>query len=314
MLEPYRGRVYDPCCGSGGMFVQSVKFVERHGGGIRDIRVFGQEAVEETWRLAKMNLAIRRIDADLGDIWADTFANDKHPDLRADFVLANPPFNQDDWSANVARDAIRWPYGTPPDGNGNYAWMQIFLNHLAPGGRAGFVLANGALDAQDGGQRDIRRRLIESDLVECVVSLPDKLFATTKRGTPISVSLWFLAKDRSTRNGQILFIDGRGLGTLPTRRLRVLTDEDIGRVSSTFHLWRTDDPAYADIPGFCGSATAAEVAAHGWALIPGIYAGAPERDRADDDDVEALRAHALALLAKNVDLGRRTINLLERLR
>lgn len=301
MLEPYRGRVYDPCCGSGGMFVQSVEFVSRHGGRMGDVRVFGQEAVEETWRLAKMNLAIRRIDADLGDGHADTFANDKHPDLRADFVLANPPFNQDDWSSNTTRESHNWPYGTPPEGNGNFAWVQLFLNHLAPGGRAGFVLANGALDAK-GIQADIRGALVEADVVEAVISLPTKLFATTKRGTSIPVSLWFLAKDRKARKGETLFIDARGLGTMSGRRLRQLSDDDVAKVAATFHAWRASGD-YADVPGFCSSATSAQIKANEFALIPGIYTGSV--DRADDGevDIEVMRDSLLVLIEENKRLG-----------
>ncbi len=312
MLQPYRGQVYDPCCGSGGMFVQSVAFVSRHGGRIGNIRVFGQEAVEETWRLAKMNLAIRRIDADLGDAWADTFANDKHPDLRTEFVLANPPFNQDDWSSNTSREGHRWPYGLPPEGNGNYAWVQVFLRHLAPGGRAGFVLANGALDAKDSGQLEIRRRLIEADLVECIVALPTKLFATTKRGTSIPVSLWFLAKDRKIRNGQTLFVDARRLGKLSSRRLRVLTDEDIAKVADTYHAWRTsEDAPRADVPGFVRSVTTAEIAQRGWSLIPGMYVGSLERDE-EEHDFETLRAEVLQLVAHNSQLGQGLADALKR--
>ena len=303
MLEPYRGRVYDPCCGSGGMFVQSVEFVSRHGGRIGDVRVFGQEAVEETWRLAKMNLAIRRIDADLGDSWSDTFASDKHPDLRADFVLANPPFNQADWSANITRDSRRWPFGVPPDGNGNYAWVQVFMNHLAPGGRAGFVLANGALDAKDSGQLEIRRRLVEADVVECVVALPTKLFATTKRGTSIPVSLWFLSKDRAARRGETLFIDARGLGVLTSRRLRVLTADDIAKVANVFHSWRGGLAEYSDVLGFCQSATSSEIAEHAWSLIPGMYVGAETRIR-QTMDLEALRADLRQLLLDNASLAK----------
>jgi type I restriction enzyme M protein len=312
MLEPYRGRVYDPCCGSGGMFVQSVRFVERHGGGIRDVHVFGQEAVEETWRLAKMNLAIRRIDADLGDTWADTFASDKHPDIRADFVLANPPFNQDDWSANISRDSIRWPFGLPPEGNGNYAWIQVFLNHLAPGGRAGFILANGALDAKDATQAEIRRRVTEAGLIECVVALPTKLFATTKRGTSIPVSLWFLAKDRKTHRDEVLFVDARALGTMIGRRLRVLSDADIDRVATTFHAWREGASDFRPELGFCGSATIDQIASRGWSLTPGMYVGSGLVE-GDDVDLAGMRAQLLSLVEQNAGLGESLARELERL-
>ena len=311
MLEPYRGRVYDPCCGSGGMFVQSVEFVNRHGGRLGDVRVFGQEAVEETWRLAKMNLAIRRIDADLGDGHADTFADDKHPDLRADFVLANPPFNQDDWSSNTTITGHIWPYGAPAPGNGNYAWIQLFLNHLAPGGRAGFVLAKGSLDAGDE-QGAIRRALIEADLVECIVNLPTKLFATTRRGTSIPVSLWFLAKDRQHRKGQTLFIDGRGIGTMSGRRLRVLGDEDLAKVAGTFHAWRSgQDGTYEDVRGFSASATTDEIKKQGWSLVPGTYTGSAVHDD-DDVDVDGMRAEVLRLIEENARLGAAVTVALER--
>lgn len=312
MLEPYRGRVLDPCCGSGGMFVQSVDFVTRHGGRMGDVHVFGQEAVEETWRLAKMNLAIRRIDADLGDGHADTFADDKHPDLRVDFVLANPPFNQDDWSANTTREAHSWPYGAPPTGNGNYAWIQVFLNHLAPGGRAGFVLANGSLDVRDGGQQEIRRALIEADLVECIVSLPSKLFATTKRGTSIPVSLWFLAKDRTERKGETLFIDARERGSLASRRLRVLTPIDIEEIAGALRRWRAGENA--DEPGFARSATTEQIKAHNWSLIPGVYVERAARTGDDALDIQASLLKTHELLATNSDLGLRLDEMLERLR
>jgi type I restriction enzyme M protein len=314
MLEPYRGRVYDPCCGSGGMFVQSVDFVNRHGGRLGDVRVFGQEAVEETWRLAKMNLAIRRIDVDLGDGHADTFENDKHTDLRADFVLANPPFNQDDWSANTTREAHAWPYGTPPSGNGNYAWIQLFLNHLAPGGRAGFVLAKGSLDAEDE-QGAIRRAIIEADLVECVVTLPTKLFATTKRGTTIPVCLWFLAKDRKLRNHQTLFIDAREIGAMSGRRLRVLGDEDLERVAGTFGKWRNGaDGAYEDVPGFCATVSTAEIKRKGWTLVPGTYTGSVEHEETDNVTIEILLDEALVLLDENARLGEAASAALSRIR
>lgn len=315
MLEPYRGRVYDPCCGSGGMFVQSVDFVAGHGGRLGDVRVFGQEAVEETWRLAKMNLAVRRIEANLGDTWADTFSNDKHPDLRADFVLANPPFNQDDWSSNTSREAHIWPYGVPPTGNGNFAWVQLFLRHLAPGGRAGFVLAKGSLDTREGGQGEIREALIDNDLVECIVSLPTKLFATTRRGTSIPVCLWFLAKDRKRRSRQTLLIDGRSLGTRLNRRLTVLGDDDLGRITSTFRAWLAESDGYADVAGFCRSVDASEIAGRGYLLVPGAYIQSAALDEPHEaDGVEAMKKDVLAMLDENIGLAedlRRSIGALE---
>jgi type I restriction enzyme M protein len=313
VLQPFRGRVYDPCCGSGGMFVQSVEFVARRGGWIDNVRVFGQEAVEETWRLAKMNLAIRKIDADLGDTWADTFANDKHPDLRADFVIANPPFNQRDWSANASLDSHAWPFGTPPDGNGNYAWIQLFLQHLAPGGRAGFVLARGSLDTRENGQGLIRRRLVDADLVECIVNLPDKLFATTKRGTGIPVCLWFLARDRAVRRREVLFVDASRMGTLAGRRLRLLTPEDVEKIASTVERWRhgTD---YEDEPGFCQSASLDEIVAQDYVLIPGRYIeplSAPTDLELAELSADQLRSWAESQLIDEPDLYDDVLSALE---
>jgi type I restriction enzyme M protein len=308
MLAPYKGRIYDPCCGSGGMFVQSEKFVEAHGGKIGDISIYGQESNATTRRLALMNLALRGIEADFGPEHADTFRRDLHPDLRADYVLANPPFNDSDWFRKD--DDVRWQYGVPPKGNANFAWVQHFIHHLAPKGMAGFVLANGSMSSNQSGEGDIRRALIEADLVDCMVALPGQLFYSTQ----IPVCLWFLAKKkndgkRRDRRKQTLFIDARKLGALIDRVHRELTDADLQKIVGTYHAWRGDsltvrpEPvegqlAYQDIPGFCKSATTAEIAAHGHVLTPGRYVGAEEVE--DDGDpfeekmprlVAELRAH-----------------------
>jgi type I restriction enzyme M protein len=264
MIEPYKGRVFDPCCGSGGMFVQSEKFVEAHGGGRDDISIYGQESNPQTWRLAKMNLAIRGITANLGPRAADSFHDDLHKDLKADFILANPPFNVSDWGGERRRQDNRWKFGVPPVGNANFAWVQHFIYHLAPHGLAGFVLANGSLSSNQSGEGDIRRAIVEADIVDCIVSLPGQLFYTTQ----IPVSLWFLARDKSNgilkdkhlrdRRGEMLFIEARTLGRLETRALRVLDNvddpqsgrrNDIGKIVEAYHAWREARPGYSDVPG-----------------------------------------------------------------
>jgi type I restriction enzyme M protein len=290
MLEPYRGRVYDPCCGSSGMFVQSVEFIRAHakgngnGGKARaDISIYGQESNYTTWRLAKMNLAIRGIDGQIAH--GDTFHNDRHPDLKADFILANPPFNVSDWGGDRLRDDKRWKYGVPPAGNANFAWVQHIVHHLAPAGVAGFVLANGSMSSNQSGDGEIRKNLIEADLVDCMVALPGQLFYSTQ----IPACLWFLARDRKNdkfrdRRGHVLFIDARKLGPLVDRTHRELTDEDIARIAGTYHAWRGEKEAgeYADVPGFCKSAPMEEVRKHGHVLTPGRYVGA----EAQEDDAE----------------------------
>lgn len=288
MLEPYEGRVYDPCCGSGGMFVQSSEFVATHGGRQADIAIYGQEFVATTWRLAKMNLAIRGIEANLGDRSDDTFHRDQFPDLRADFILANPMFNQDDWFTDALRDDVRWAYGVPPAGNGNFAWVQHFVHHLAPNGTAGFVLANGSLSSKQSGEGEIRRKLVEADLVDCIVALPEKLFFNT--GIP--VCLWFVAKNRHgnghrARQGEVLFIDARQIGRMETRTLRVLDDADVAKVADSYHAWRSKSPEvpYEDVAGFCKVASLDDLEQHDYVLTPGRYVGTAEAD-VDDEPME----------------------------
>jgi type I restriction enzyme M protein len=297
MLAPYKGRVFDPCCGSGGMFVQSEKFVEAHGGRIGDIAVYGQESNPTTWRLAEMNLAIRGIEAHLGGEHADSFRRDLHPDLKADYVLANPPFNDSDWSGAQLRDDPRWKYGVPPAGNANFAWVQHFIHHLAPAGIAGFVLANGSMSSNQSGEGDIRKAIIEADLVDCMVSMPGQLFYST----PIPVCLWFLARAKKNgkfrdRRKETLFIDARKMGTLIDRVHRDLTVEDVVRIAGTYHAWRGDKGAgkYEDVPGFCKSATTEEIAAHGCVLTPGRYVGAEDIE----DDGEPFEDKMARLTAK----------------
>ncbi|MBK9409546.1 MAG: SAM-dependent DNA methyltransferase [Gemmatimonadetes bacterium] len=275
MLAPYKGRVYDPCCGSGGMFVQSEKFIEQHQGTLGDISIYGQESNYTTWRLAKMNLAIRGIDAQIGH--GDTFHNDRHPDLKADYVIANPPFNDSDWRGELLKDDKRWVYGVPPAGNANFAWVQHFIHHLAPSGVAGFVLANGSMSSNQSGEGEIRKAIVEADLVDCMVALPGQLFYSTQ----IPVCLWFMARSKKNgrfrdRRGETLFIDARKMGALVDRTHRELSGEDLTRIAGTYHAWRGDPGggAYADVAGFCKSATRDEMRKHGHVLTPGRYVGA----------------------------------------
>lgn len=272
MIEPYKGRVYDPCCGSGGMFVQSEKFVSEHGGHIGDIAVYGQESNNTTWRLCKMNLAIRGIEANIK--YGNSFINDQLPDLKADFVLANPPFNDSDWSGEKLRDDVRWKFGVPPPGNANYAWIQHFIHHLSPAGIAGFVMANGALSSNTSGEGKIREAIIKAGLVDCIIALPDKLFYTTQ----IPATLWFVSRNRydhkfRDRHDEILFIDARKLGQLIDRRHRELSEEELERISQTYHNWRNKTGKYEDIKGFCKAAKITEVEKNGFVLTPGRYVG-----------------------------------------
>ncbi|MGL4832724.1 MAG: type I restriction-modification system subunit M, partial [Propionibacteriaceae bacterium] len=319
MLQPYQGRVLDPCCGSGGMFVQSAKFVDAHGGNRNQLSIYGQEFTNTTWKLAKMNLALRGIDADLGAKSADSFTEDLHPDLRADFIIANPPFNISDYWNEVLADDPRWVYGTPREGNANYAWIQHFLYHLAPSGTAGFVMANGALSSSDGTDPTIRQRLVEADLVDCIVALPDKLFLNT--GIP--ASLWFLSKNHHgnghrDRRGEVLFIDARNLGRMITRARRELTNEDIATIAGAYNTWRsiTEHDTYADKPGFCKAATTADIAANGYVLTPGRYVGvaeAAEDDEPIDEKIARLTDELLAELERGRGLEMKTRKCLEAL-
>lgn len=282
MLQPFNGRVYDPCCGSGGMFVQAENFVTAHGGTRNDISVFGQEQNPTTWRLAKMNLAIRGIEANLGPEWGDSFHDDKHPDLRADFIMANPPFNISNWGGERLTDDKRWAYGTPPAGNANYAWLQHMLHHLSPTGTMGVVLANGSLTVNSSGQGDIRRKMVEDDVVECIVALPSQLFYSVQ----IPVSLWFLTKDKSSRKvkserpqrnrkDEVLFIDARAMGYMESRTHRNLSAEDVAKIAETYNAWRGDPDLkpYEDVPGFCAAVSTQRVMEAGFALSPGRYVG-----------------------------------------
>ena len=279
ILAPYKGRVFDPCCGSGGMFVQSEKFVESHGGRIGDISIYGQESNYTTWRLAMMNMAIRGIEAHIAWNEQGSFQNDAFKDLKADYILANPPFNDDDWGGDRLREDVRWKFGVPPTGNANFAWVQHFIHHLAPTGMAGFVLANGSMSSNQSGEGEIRQALIEADLVDCMVALPGQLFYSTQ----IPVCLWFLSRDKRNnrfkdRRGKVLFIDARKFGTLIDRVHRELSDDDITKIAGTYHAWRGDKGAgkYEDTPGFCKSVTLEEIRRHGHVLTPGRYVGAEE--------------------------------------
>ena len=285
MIEPFKGRVFDPCCGSGGMFVQSEKFVEEHGGRLGDISIYGQESNYTTWRLAKMNLAIRGIDANLGDKHADSFHNDLHRDLKADFVLANPPFNMSDWGGERLKNDVRWKYGTPPANNANYAWIQHFVHHLSPTGIAGFVMANGSMSTSTANEGEIRKNLIENDMVDCMIAMPGQLFYTTQ----IPVCLWFLTRNKRKgtyrdRQKETLFIDARKLGPLIDRTHRELSTKEIDRIARTYHAWRGETGAgeYKDIPGFCKSSTIEEIKQYGYVLTPGRYVGA---EAVEDDGI-----------------------------
>ena len=310
VLAPHKGKVYDPCCGSGGMFVQSEKFIEAHGGRFGDIYIYGQEANPTTWRLVAMNLAIRGMDFNLGKEPADTFHRDQHPDLRADYILANPPFNISDWGGERIADDKRWVYGTPPAGNANYGWLQHIIWHLGPRGQAGVVLANGSMSSNQNNEGAIRKAMVEADVVDVMVSLPPQLFFNTQ----IPACLWFLAKDKTVggrdRRGEVLFIDARKLGRMEGRVFRVFDDEDVAKIAETVHRWRADgeavgDEAYADVPGFCRSVKLSEIAEHGHVLTPGRYVGAEateDDDEAFNEKMERLTAQLAEQMTKGAEL------------
>lgn len=298
VLQPFHGRVYDPCCGSGGMFVQSAKFVESHSGNINDISVYGQDSNPTTWKMAQMNLAIRGIDADLGQYNADTFFNDCHPTLRADYIMANPPFNLSDWGADKLQDDVRWKYGIPPAGNANFAWMQHMIYHLAPNGRIGMVLANGSLSSQSGGEGEIRKNIVNADLVDCIVAMPSQLFYTTQ----IPVSLWFLSKNK-TQKGKTLFIDARKMGTMVTRKLREFTDDDIKKIADTYKAFA--DGTLEEVKGFCAVVGTDEIAKQDYILTPGRYVGIEEQEADDepfDEKMTRLTGELSAMFAKSHEL------------
>jgi len=292
MIEPYKGRVFDPCCGSGGMFVQSEKFVDAHGGRRTDLSIYGQESNQTTWRLSKMNLAIRGIEANIAWNSEGSFHNDAFKDLKADFVLANPPFNDSDWGGEHLREDVRWKYGVPPVGNANFAWVQHFISHLAPNGIAGFVLANGSMSSNQSGEGEIRKGIIEADLMDCMIALPGQLFYTTQ----IPVCLWFVTRNKANgkfrdRRKQTLFIDARKTGFLVDRIHRDLSDDEIARIARTYHAWRGEKDAgkYEDVPGFCRSAATKEINAHGYVLTPGRYVGAEEVEDEDEPFEEKMK-------------------------
>ena len=307
MIEPFKGRIYDPCCGSGGMFVQSNKFVSEHQGRLGDLAIYGQELNSTTWKLCKMNLAIRGLEGNIGPSHADTFHNDLHKNLKADYILANPPFNVSDWGGEQLTEDVRWAYGIPPAGNANYAWLQHMIYHLSPNGVAGVVLANGSLSSNTSNEGEIRKNILEADLVDCIVALPDKLFYTT--GIP--ACLWILNRNKKgnekyrNREHEILFIDARQLGELIDRRHRELSDEEINKIADTYHQWRNQDGKYEDIKGFCKSATLEEIRKHEYVLTPGRYVGIEELE--DDgipfeEKMESMTSELAKLFVKSRQL------------
>jgi type I restriction enzyme M protein len=310
MIEPYKGRVFDPCCGSGGMFVSSEKFVEAHGGRRTDLTIFGQESNQTTWRLCKMNLAIRGIEANIAWNSEGSFHNDAFKDLKADFVLANPPFNDSDWGGDRVREDVRWKYGVPPVGNANFAWVQHFISHLAPNGIAGFVLANGSMSSNQSGEGEIRKGMIEADLVDCMIALPGQLFYTTQ----IPVCLWFVTRNKANgkfreRRGQTLFIDARKMGFLVDRIHRDLSDDDIARIARTYHAWRGEKSGgkYEDVPGFCKKTKTDDIATHGYILTPGRYVGTEDIEE-DDEPFEEKMKRLTAKLEQEFTEGSRLEN------
>lgn len=304
MLEPYKGRVFDPCCGSGGMFVSSEKFVQAHGGKIGDISIYGQESNQTTWRLAKMNLAIRGIDANIQWNNEGSFLNDSHKDLKADFIIANPPFNDSDWKGEMLREDIRWKFGVPPAGNANFAWVQHFFHHLSPTGIAGFVLANGSMSSNTSGEGEIRKKMIESDVIDCMVALPGQLFYNTM----IPACLWFVSRDKKNhkfrdRRGEFLFIDARKLGIMVDRRHKELSEGDVSRIASTYHSWRGEGGKYSDVAGFCKSVKIDEIRKHEHILTPGRYVGAEEEEE-DSELFDEKMNRLTSELAKQMEEGK----------
>lgn len=294
LIEPLEGRIYDPCCGSGGMFVQSVRFLESHGGKLSDVSIFGQESNPTTWRLGRMNLAIRGISADLGEKHADTFHNDLHRNEKFDYVLANPPFNISDWSGELLEDDIRWKgYNSPSSSNANFAWILHIVHHLTETGSAAVVMANGSMSSMTNGEGDIRQQLVENNLVDCMVALPNQLFYNTQ----IPVCIWVLAKHRKgteslrDRSGEVLFIDARNMGHMETRTHKVFTEEDIEKIGETYHSWRSKDRSYEDVAGFCNAASMKDIEQHNFVLTPGRYVGAAEADELRQDFQEVLKIH-----------------------
>lgn len=318
MLEPYSGRVYDPCCGSGGMFVQSEKFVQEHGGRIGDIAIYGQESNYTTWRLAKMNLAVRGIDSDIRWNNEGSFHKDELRDLKADYILANPPFNISDWGGDRLREDVRWKFGTPPVGNANYAWLQHIYHHLSPNGTAGVVLANGAMSSNQSGEGDIRKAMLEADVVDCMVALPGQLFYSTQ----IPACLWFLARNKNLgqglrdRRGQVLFIDARKMGVLMDRTRRELTDDDIHKIAGTYHAWRGEKDAgeYADVAGFCKSASMKDIHKHDYVLTPGRYVGTGDLIKDDESFEERMTRLTMALGEQLVESASLQATMLEQLK
>jgi type I restriction enzyme M protein len=317
MLEPYKGRVFDPCCGSGGMFVQSEKFVTEHQGKVNDISIYGQESNQTTWRLAKMNLAIRGIDSSQVKWNSEgSFLNDAHPDLKADYIIANPPFNVSDWSGELLRNDGRWQYGVPPTGNANFGWMQHFIHHLSPSGQAGVVLSKGALTSKSSGEGEIRTAMVEAGLIDCIVNLPPKLFLNTQ----IPASLWFMSRNRSNgkfrnRTNEILFIDARHLGHLINRRTREFSEDDIAQIADTYHNWRNPNGNYTDVPGFCCAAPLSRVKELDYVLTPGRYVGLADEE--DDFDFPqrfgALQAEFAAQLQEEARLNEAILKNLKRI-
>lgn len=318
MMEPYKGRVFDPCCGSGGMFVHSEKFVAEHQGKVNDISIYGQESNQTTWRLCKMNLAIRGIDSSQVK-WNNegSFLNDAHKDLKTDYIIANPPFNVSDWGGELVRTDGRWQYGVPPVGNANFAWLQHFIYHLAPAGQAGVVLAKGALTSKTSGEGEIRKALVEKGLIDCIVNLPAKLFLNTQ----IPAALWFMSRDRSNgkfrnRSKEILFIDARNLGHLINRRTKELSQEDIEKITGTYHNWRNKNGKYEDIAGFCAAAPVEKVKALDYVLTPGRYVGLPD----DEDDFDfaerftALKKELEAQLKEEEELNKKIVENLKKIK